>query len=644
MSTLRPRAVFAMILALLVLTPLLQAPGTSQAAGPSPAAAAAMFAPDESEPVGGMAVAPRSTGFVDVATGNVHAEAITALVEAGVTQGCSPDGTRFCPADAVTREQMATFLDRTLAVLDRALPAAPPGAFSDTDGSVHAAAIDRLAAAGIAQGTAPGRFSPRESVSRGQMALFLERAFELATGTHPGFSDVGDVHDAAVRAVASAGITLGCSPGRFCPGDPVRRDQMASFLERSVAQEIGIEEPPALPEPDHEADPDGDPEPPPGEEEPLPQPPDLPPDLPEGPPDTWDPDELPDDGLPDPFDPDADDLSDNPAEDPSGFDPGTLPEIEGVEGMPDDPTVIGEPEDRPAPPPPPDDDPEVFPLLVPPDQAVVQPRLGASNQTGFGPRGAGWLPYRNLPIQVGALHTFDRDGQRMFSCSGTVVARDLVLTAAHCLHYQGRVARSYRFWPDLYGNQARYGAWEGYDGAFVPRYWVDHEPRQTAFLYDFALIRLRPNAQGRHIGDVVGSLPILLDASSVTLPKYSIGYPVEGWFAATNRPFGAAFPYYCYDDDRGRFQHGGGWTSLAWGCYFSGGKSGGPVLAWWNGRWHVSSVVSSGGRIEDCQTWGIAAGSCASTRGVWFLRNAYGPDLSSSAHQFGGFLRSVTGS
>ncbi len=68
-----------------------------------------------------------------------------------------------------------------------------------------------------------------------------------------------------------------------------------------------------------------------------------------------------------------------------------------------------------------------------------------------------------------------------------------------------------------------------------------------------------------------------------------------------------------------------------------------PVLAWCNARWHVNSVVSTGGRSEDCLIWGIAAGSCASSRNVWFLRNAYGPDLSSSPHQFAGFLHNVTG-
>ena len=38
---------------------------------------------------------------------------------------------------------------------------------------------------------------------------------------------------ALVDALAAAGITLGCEAGRYCPADPVRRDEMASFLARA---------------------------------------------------------------------------------------------------------------------------------------------------------------------------------------------------------------------------------------------------------------------------------------------------------------------------------------------------------------------------------------------------------------------------
>lgn len=58
-------------------------------------------------PVGAVA----ATGFTDVAPDSVHADGIEFAVDAGVTAGCG-DGSAYCPSDAVTREQMATFLHR----------------------------------------------------------------------------------------------------------------------------------------------------------------------------------------------------------------------------------------------------------------------------------------------------------------------------------------------------------------------------------------------------------------------------------------------------------------------------------------------------------------------------------------------------
>ena len=61
--------------------------------------------------------------FLDV-SGSVHAEAIGAIAAAGITAGCSTDGTRYCPSDFVRRDQMASFLARALG-LDGDAP--PPG-------------------------------------------------------------------------------------------------------------------------------------------------------------------------------------------------------------------------------------------------------------------------------------------------------------------------------------------------------------------------------------------------------------------------------------------------------------------------------------------------------------------------------------
>ena len=70
------------------------------------------------------------------------------------------------------------------------------------------------------------------------MASFLTRAFRLPPASAAPFEDVdaGSVHAADINALYAAGITVGCSIGplKYCPGQPVTRAQMASFLTRAL--------------------------------------------------------------------------------------------------------------------------------------------------------------------------------------------------------------------------------------------------------------------------------------------------------------------------------------------------------------------------------------------------------------------------
>ncbi|MGD2059563.1 MAG: S-layer homology domain-containing protein, partial [Acidimicrobiia bacterium] len=84
-----------------------------------------------------------SPTFADVPDDHVFASPIRALLVSGVTTGCDPASTRFCPDDQVTRGQMAAFLVRALG-----LPAGDTPGFSDDDGHTFEADIERLAAAG----------------------------------------------------------------------------------------------------------------------------------------------------------------------------------------------------------------------------------------------------------------------------------------------------------------------------------------------------------------------------------------------------------------------------------------------------------------------------------------------------------------
>jgi peptidoglycan LD-endopeptidase LytH len=141
---------------------------------------------------------------------------------------------RYCPDASVTRAQMASFLQRALD-----LPPGPTTAYRDVGSdSPHAAAIGALREAGITRGCGDGRYCPDQHIPRDQMASLLQRALDLPAGRTDRFVDVAptSVHAAAIGAVHDAGITQGCTTdGRsFCPAARVTRAQMASFLVRAL--------------------------------------------------------------------------------------------------------------------------------------------------------------------------------------------------------------------------------------------------------------------------------------------------------------------------------------------------------------------------------------------------------------------------
>lgn len=153
------------------------------------------------------------------------------------------DGT-YRPVLPVRRDQMATFIAGMLEAAGVDLPQPDQERFVDVpDDSAHDEAVHQLAAAGIVRGGALGldadSYGPGLRVRRDQMASFLVRAAEFATGEDlasqtQAFEDVseGNAHFATVNGAAEAGYAQGFGDGTYRPGSDVRRDQMASFVVR----------------------------------------------------------------------------------------------------------------------------------------------------------------------------------------------------------------------------------------------------------------------------------------------------------------------------------------------------------------------------------------------------------------------------
>ena len=171
--------------------------------------------------------------FTDVAPDHPFGGEILGLSELGITLGCTEES--YCPGRTVTRGEMAAFLVRTLDLVLQ--PEEDP--FSDDDNSVFEAEIETIRRHGITVGCTPTTYCPDRTITRGEMASFLVRAFGFsAASSSAGDSfadDDGTVFEADIETIMAAGVTSGCAQTSFCPGDPVTREEMAAFLIRSLA-------------------------------------------------------------------------------------------------------------------------------------------------------------------------------------------------------------------------------------------------------------------------------------------------------------------------------------------------------------------------------------------------------------------------
>lgn len=186
--------------------------------------------------VAGRAVSDR---FVDDA--GLHEASIELIADEGITLGCNPPrNDLYCPSRGVTRAEMAAFLLR--AMKEPTPTAVPIGLFPDVPVNAwYAPYVERLAALGVTAGYTDGTFGPGRVVSRAEMAVFLTRAVPGVPAVSSPAGIFADVDSAAwyapaVEGLAAAGVTAGCraAPLAYCPADPVLRDQMATFLARSL--------------------------------------------------------------------------------------------------------------------------------------------------------------------------------------------------------------------------------------------------------------------------------------------------------------------------------------------------------------------------------------------------------------------------
>jgi hypothetical protein len=190
-------------------------------------------------PDGSVSVGPNAwlTDFVDVHQGDPFHPFIESIFRRGITAGCG--GGAYCRDAPVTRAQMAVFLLKAAHGPGYSAPHRCEGVFPDVPcTSPFAEWIEELAVEGITGGCGGGLYCPDAPVTRQQMAVFLLKMVE-ETAPPPCsgvFEDVpcpGPFAD-WIEQLYADGVTAGCQtdPLLYCPLSAVTRGQMAAFLSR----------------------------------------------------------------------------------------------------------------------------------------------------------------------------------------------------------------------------------------------------------------------------------------------------------------------------------------------------------------------------------------------------------------------------
>lgn len=110
--------------------------------------------------------------------------------------------------------------------------------YRDTNGHWAAETIEGFSRLGLIEGY-NGQFFPNNKITRGEMAVILNRLMSYQTASANSFSDLGDAFytDAVLKANA-AGVMLG-SNGTVRPTDPITRQEAAVLLCRALGLEGG---------------------------------------------------------------------------------------------------------------------------------------------------------------------------------------------------------------------------------------------------------------------------------------------------------------------------------------------------------------------------------------------------------------------
>ncbi|RNF39643.1 S-layer homology domain-containing protein [Planococcus salinus] len=174
-------------------------------------------------------------GATDLSASHGFYEEMDYLLEREILQGYPDDTVR--PDAEVTRAEAAIMIGR-LKEFDgtqRDSEFTDVSAIQEASGFISAAAD-----AGLIEGYPDGMYRPYETITRGDMAIILERLFIIPFNVDVSFSDVSENMEAfdAIKKVVGANIAIGYTNNTFRPNEAVTRAQFSAFLARGLEPEF----------------------------------------------------------------------------------------------------------------------------------------------------------------------------------------------------------------------------------------------------------------------------------------------------------------------------------------------------------------------------------------------------------------------
>lgn len=165
--------------------------------------------------------------FTDV--GDRYADAVNYLVENNITQGLTE--TKFGTQSNIKRVDVAVLIAKATLTEDE-IKNAPASTFGDVPARATKY-VSALKAKGIINGKTATSFGSDLSITRGEAAIMLSKAYEIEGDTaNVKFGDVGTRYKDAVAALVDNKITTGKTDSSFGTALSITRGELAIFLHR----------------------------------------------------------------------------------------------------------------------------------------------------------------------------------------------------------------------------------------------------------------------------------------------------------------------------------------------------------------------------------------------------------------------------